>query len=562
MAGQSQQGIHPPRRRAPNQVWADEADVVVVGAGIAGLALAAFAVQQGQSVIVVEKAADLGGTAAKAVGGMWVPQNRFMREAGVEDSPESATRYVARMSRPTLYDPQHATLGLPAWEHEQILNFCENAAPAFEAFEALGADVLQDPDFPDYHTHLADVETVMGRELYPKLPDGSLGTAKVLLAHLEAFIRSRGARIVTGSRVVGVHVDEHDTVVGVRARTPGGDRDFGAAKGVALCSGGFSHNDEMRRSYLGGMILGSCAALTNEGDGQLIAQGLGAPLVQMDSAWLAPISLERCLDRDPDVMGTFATPGDSLIFVNGTGRRVVNEKAPYHDKVRTMHAWDPHEARYPNFLLFAVWDQRTDDFYAGRTVVGDSTLGNFIPHADDKYRYTVVTGRDLAELADALKERVAELRHVTRDIDVTDDFVEKLEAEIARFNDFARQGKDADFRRGETPIELAFHGPRADGNDAPNATMYPLSAEGPYFATILAPGSLDTKGGPRTDTHGRVLDAQGEPIRGLFAVGNAAAAPTGNAYPSGGLTFGPFVTMAWLASQALQETPSPGIEQA
>ena len=91
---QSGQEVEPPRRVSRDQTWSDQADVIVVGAGIAGLSLAAFAVDQGLSVIVVEKAAKLGGTAAKAVGGMWVPGNRFMREAGTEDSPVGDPDYV------------------------------------------------------------------------------------------------------------------------------------------------------------------------------------------------------------------------------------------------------------------------------------------------------------------------------------------------------------------------------------------------------------------------------------------------------------------------------------
>jgi predicted oxidoreductase len=80
--------------------------------------------------------------------------------------------------------------------------------------------------------------------------------------------------------------------------------------------------------------------------------------------------------------------------------------------------------------------------------------------------------------------------------------------------------------------------------------MFPLADRGPYYATILAPGTLDTKGGPRVDTAGRVLGADERPVPGLYAVGNSSAAPTGQGYISGGMTFGPIITFSYLAAHA------------
>ena len=79
--------------------------------------------------------------------------------------------------------------------------------------------------------------------------------------------------------------------------------------------------------------------------------------------------------------------------------------------------------------------------------------------------------------------------------------------------------------------------------------MAPLADEGPYYSVILAPGTLDTKGGPRTDRHGRVLAGSGTPIPGLYAVGNCAASPSGQAYWGGGATLGPIITFSSLAGK-------------
>jgi predicted oxidoreductase len=79
--------------------------------------------------------------------------------------------------------------------------------------------------------------------------------------------------------------------------------------------------------------------------------------------------------------------------------------------------------------------------------------------------------------------------------------------------------------------------------------MRALSDTGPYYATILGPGTLDTKGGPRVDIHGRVLRADGQPISGLYGAGNCVASPSAEAYWAGGGTIGPILCYAYLAGK-------------
>src|SRR5882762_3927652 len=90
-----------PQVRAPENAdgvdWDLEADLVIVGGSIAGFTTALHAHELGASVIVLEKAPQVGGTARKAVAGMWVPNNRFMQEAGVVDRKEDALAYLARV---------------------------------------------------------------------------------------------------------------------------------------------------------------------------------------------------------------------------------------------------------------------------------------------------------------------------------------------------------------------------------------------------------------------------------------------------------------------------------
>ena len=115
---------------------------------------------------------------------------------------------------------------------------------------------------------------------------------------------------------------------------------------------------------------------------------------------------------------------------------------------------------------------------------------------------------------------------------------DELTASVARFNEGAAHGADPDFGRGSLPYDRFI------------GDLGPLE-QGPYYAFEVLPGCLGTKGGPRTDADGRVLSiADGSPIPGLYAAGNAAASPFGLAYPGAGGTIGPAVVFGLRAGDA------------
>ena len=89
-----------------------EFDVIVIGSGVAGLATALFTCWEGDRVLVLEKAPQLGGTTRKAAFWYWVPNNAAMRAAGTKDPKKDCIRYMARLSRPEVYNPEAASL---AW---------------------------------------------------------------------------------------------------------------------------------------------------------------------------------------------------------------------------------------------------------------------------------------------------------------------------------------------------------------------------------------------------------------------------------------------------------------
>jgi predicted oxidoreductase len=85
--------------------------------------------------------------------------------------------------------------------------------------------------------------------------------------------------------------------------------------------------------------------------------------------------------------------------------------------------------------------------------------------------------------------------------------------------------------------------------------MWPISSSGPYYASLVTGGTLDTKGGPRTNPDGQVLDDTGAAIPGLYGVGNCVASASAQAYWAGGGTLGPIIAFAHRAARAADREP-------
>jgi 3-oxosteroid 1-dehydrogenase len=539
------------RCASPDLPFDAEADVVVVGGGGGGLPAALFARWLGDDVVLLEKAPELGGTARKAAFWYWVPNNEPMRAKGMTDDEQGYLRYVARLSRPTRYDPDSPTLGLTGWEHAQVRAIYESASPAAELLRERGALPYRHcPDVPDYWSELPEDTAPYGRVLVPadaseSMSDGGLHAVRTLSSAAERD----GVDIRTSHRVQRL-VLRRGRVVGVEASTPDGrEHRIGARKAVLFATGGFTHDDDLRTNFLGVPAFRGCAAVTNEGDFVRIASTVGAQLRNMNYAWMCPVPLER--SGLPDLVGMFSVAGDSMLFVDPRGHRVVNEKLPYNELAQAFFRWDGTAAEYPNLVLAQIWDQRSQDHSAsteyGRLIVP--------PGADDTH---VIHGESLEELADAIDARLASVAVKTGGVRLTEDFRPTLRATVARFNDMAATGRDDDFHRGETPVQQLFNGPVKAEPGRSNPTMWPLSSTGPYYAALVTGGTLDTKGGPRTNTDGQVLDDLGDPILGLYGVGNCVASASAQAYWAGGATLGPIIAFAYRAAQAAHaQQPAP-----
>ena len=162
----------------------------------------------------------------------------------------------------------------------------------------------------------------------------------------------------------------------------------------------------------------------------------------------------------------------------------------------------------------------------------------------------MIRGDDLPGLAAAVDERLVGYADVTGGLRLADDFTATLEATVARFNELAASGRDADFGRGERAVEQLFNGVVKEEPGRANPTMWPLAGTGPYYAALVTGGTLDTKGGPKATPDGQVLDDQDRPIPGLYGVGNCVASASAQAYWAGGATLGPILALAHRAATA------------
>jgi len=547
-----------------------EFDIIVAGSGAAGMTAALTAARLGATVVVLEKTAAFGGSTARSGGGIWAPGNAVLRRAGIADTPEDASAYLAYVTG----DDAPAPLRRALLEHcPAMLDLVLAATPLRLAWVPGYADYY--PEAPGGRACGRSIEPVpfdgrlLGAELtrlnkpYLPVPDGvavtqadyrwlSLGPrhpravlagakvagrlARRLLGHrmlslgqalaagLRAGLAASGVPVWLDTPLTGL-VSTDGRVTGVRVVRDGKPTMIRARRGVLIATGGFERNEEMRRQYQQSPIGTSwtTGAAGNTGDGIVAGQALGASVALMDDAWWGP---SIPLPGGPYFcLAERSLPG--CVLVNGAGQRFVNESAPYVDAVHAMYegntAENPH---IPSWLLF---DQR----YRNRYVFAGLPPGRPFPR-----RWyaagSVFRAPDLAGLGDAIGVDAGALAKT-----------------VARFNDFARNGTDEEFSRGDSAYDRYYGDPRC----RPNPNLAPLD-QAPFYAAKIVPGDLGTKGGLRTDERARVLRADGSVIGGLYAAGNASASVMGHSYAGAGATIGPAMTFGYIAALDLASGPA------
>ncbi|MGE4577105.1 MAG: FAD-dependent oxidoreductase [Candidatus Methanomethylophilaceae archaeon] len=538
-------------------------DVVVVGSGAAAFAAAVTARSNGSEVVMIEKAAKLGGTTARSGGGYWIPSNHLQKAAGYHDSKEDAVRYMARYSFPNLYDRKADRYGLTEHQFDLINSFYDNGHEMVEYLEKIDAvHSIMDISWKgkaqvDYADHLPENKGIRGRVLFSKTPEGKQSYGFNLIGRLEEWAKKNGIITITNCRASDL-IEEDGKVIGVEAESTGKKVRFLARQGVMFGTGGYSHNADLMQNFQPGPVYGGCAVPTNTGDFISIAGKSGAKIGNTHGAWRADSVTELYLDNPDGISNIFYMVGDSIIMVDKYGKRYVDEKRNYNDRGRMHFEWDPQNAEYKNMLTFLVSDERTASMWQGHMPYPKK--GNPVP----KY---LIKADSLDALADEIAERLEKIAGHTGGFSLAPRFKENLKETVETFNRYAKDGKDPEFRRGEFDYDLEWTSlppsdPAAEWPEkgAKNYSMHPIEKP-PYYAVILGSGTLDTNGGPVIDGKARVLDWSEKPIEGLYGAGNCIASPAVDAYWGGGSTIGPALTFGYIAGKQLaaRDRFEPGV---
>lgn len=530
--------------------WDLETDVICVGTGSASCTAAVTAASRGAKVIVLEKMPMAGGTTGKSGGITWIPNNQFLVEAGLKDDKADCLKYIARYAYPERYAANSPTLGLSEHDYRMIETFYDNGtrmvdwmakveAMTFRPFQLWELEITP----PDYGEHLAENKLNKGRALEPAVGAGPYSGGSSLAYQLETWLRNAGVPIMLEHKAEEIIFDG-ERVVGLVVSHAGKRINIKANKGVIFGSGGYAHNTDLIQRHQSPGLYGSCAAVGSTGDFIGMAQQLGARMGRLDTAWRTPVVLEEALQNRAVAHGVVFAPGDSMIHVNKYGKRCVNEKRNYNDRTRAHFTFDPVNAEYPNLFMFMVFDERTLQRNGGALPIP----------LDKRESAWLIEGKGAQGLGQQIRQRLQALAGKMGNYTLDDDFEANLDATIQRYNGFAKAGRDEDFDRGLHEYDQIWQkvfSPVREGSDFPsnshpNSTMHPID-DSTLYAVILAPGALDTSGGPEINEHGQVLAADGQPIKGLYGAGNCVASPVGPAYVGAGGTIGVAMTFAWLA---------------
>lgn len=525
------------------QTWDSETDVVSIGSGGAALSSAVAAIQNKATVVVLEKGPAPGGTTAKSGGAYWIPNSPFMQAAGLKDPKDDAIRYMARVAWPSIYRADGPTMGLSKGTYDLLATFYDNGSRVTKqlhdsgAMKALMSMSWDNTPTPDYFAHLPENKAPRGRTTNPTNATGASGAGVDMVRQLSAYVNGNGGSIKTDSRATRIVLDDKRTVVGVEVDTPTGKKMYRARKGVVFGSGGFTHNIDMRNNYLRAPVMGGCAVPTNQGDLVNMAIEVGAKLGNMNEAWLQQEILEEVLQFSSVPSGAWFLGGDSMVAVNKYGKRLYDEKFVYNERTRTHLSWDAQKGEYANLYQFLLFDEHARAFG-----------GLLIPPPNTMPPAYVISADTWDDMAAKLDTRLTSLEPKIGRVRLDRSFLPNLKDTIARFNSYAPTGKDLEFQRGEVPIDKHFHKPGIE-NGQPNPYIYPIADKGPYYAIILAAGTLDTKGGPVYNGSGQVLDIHDQPIKGFYVAGNCGASPAGQGYWGAGGTLGPAVTFGYMAGE-------------
>jgi len=552
-------------------------DVVVLGAGGAGMSAALYAAIAGARVLLVESTEYVGGTTAYSAATTWIPGTHLAASVNPQDTLENAARFL-----------DNAVGELSSRELRQA--FLDNGAAAVDAIEKNShVKYRARPFHPDYLSEL-EGSTACGRALEPLPFDGRLlgdwfqlvrppiAEFMVLggmmvdrddIPHLLGFKKSlkslcyvmrilarhasdrlkypRGTRLLMGNALIGrllLSLKERSNVTllmqtetvqlqrnaagvvdSIVLRQKNTQRTLHVQGGVILATGGFNRNPQKRAALLPGIAMDWCpGAPGHTGAAHTLAENIGAHYGKtgMSDCFWAPVSMRKRVDGSTAVFPHFvfdrAKPG--MVTVNQQGERFLNESTSYHLFGIAMQKANPQTPCIPAWLITDAEGMRK----YGLGMVRPGGMGLAAALADGY----IVSAGTLAELAGKCQLPP-----------------ENLKQTVDKLNQYADSGKDVDFQRGETLYQKV----NGDANHpGPNPSLGTI-ATAPFYAVRLYPGDIGAATGFVTDTQARVQDTAGQPIEGLYAVGNDMHSAMGGVYPGPGITIGPGLVFAYIAAR-------------
>lgn len=553
-------------------------DLIVVGAGAAGLSAALSADHLGLKVLVIEKTAYIGGSTAYSGGATWIPNNPHQVAAGAAEPPDQALDYlhheVGNHGQPALW--QAFLRAGPAMVrfmegHTQLKFSMRALAPDYHPDQpgaALGHRVLDPLDFdartlgkrlalirPPIREFTVFGGMMVGRADIPHLfnmlrkPASARHALGILARHAVDLLRhGQATRLVLGAAMAGrlaasafergiaIELEtraeslliEGGRVCGLTLCGPEGRRVVRAARGVVLAGGGAPRSSALEallHPHAGQLGHWSMAPEGSTGDSLALAAAAGAQPSEANAEPLfyAPVSLLPQKKGDPRPFPHLfldrAKPG--VYAIDGTGQRFTNEAASYHDFVRAMLGRG--SGRAPQGPVWLLADHATLRRYG---------LGAVRP-------FPAPLG---GHLRSGYLKRAGSLSALALALGVP---AEALEDTAARVTRYAAEGEDMEFGKGSS----AYNRYLGDPARLPNPCLGPLE-RAPFYAIRLYPGDIGAATGLPIDPQARVLDTDGMPVPGLFACGNDANSIMGGHYPGAGITLGPALTFGFIAAHA------------
>ena len=489
-----------------------DADVVVIGAGGAGMTAAMTAADAGQKVVILESQAMVGGNSARATGGMnaaktvYQDENEFDQAAGVEKTLATAAekyadnetitalaktvseQWAAYQANPTGYFDSVELMELDTMvggkginNPELVKTLCEGTADAIDWLDENGITLHNVSSFGG-----ASVKRIH-RPVNEEGKVVSVGAYMIPL--LQENCEKRGIDIVLNTTVDTILTDANGAAVGVSGTDKDGNTVVVNAKSVILATGGFGANLDMVTQYkpeLAGFMTTNAAGA--QGQGIEMATAIGAGTVDMDQ-----IQIHPTVEANTAALITEGLRGDGAILVNANGERFI-------DEVGTRDVVSAAEIAQPGSYSWLIVDQAMVD--------ASSVIQGYI-----KKGYTV-TGETYEELGKAMGVDEAA-------------FAETME----KWNGYVEAKNDPDFGR--------------------TSFANPLNTA-PYYAVKVTAGVHHTMGGLKINANTEVLNEKGEVIPGLFAAGEVTGGVHG-ANRLGGNAVADFTVFGRIAGAAASD---------